>query len=100
MAKKEIKTCTECSFHLIDEDIENLSSEEQIEFEKFNTDSLYGLDKQALERLSYLLQKIRRKTCIGGLTKENEIMKNCKYYKDLSKSFDKNQLLNLFIANY
>lgn len=97
--KNNKKSCNTCSYYITDENISNLSREEQIEFENFNTDSLTSIENSELERLAYLLQRLKSKTCVGGLVGINEIRKHCKYYKILPSDFDKNQLLQSFIAN-
>jgi len=95
----DIISCITCSYYIIDEDIQNLDRSQQIEFEKIDFKSIHDNEDIDLVKLANLLNGLRRKTCIGGLIKENEIRKNCKYYKTLSYDFDKNQLLQSFIAN-
>jgi hypothetical protein len=93
-------SCETCSFLIIDEDITHLSRAEQIEFEKINTKSLNSIDNDSIERLAFLLQKIRKKYCIGGLINNDVIKANCKYHiNSLSADFDNTQLLQVFNIN-
>lgn len=96
---KKNKSCQTCSFYITDEDISHLSKEEQIEFENFDPTTLDSIEEDQLKRLAFLLQKLRRQTCIGGLIHFNETKEHCKYHKNLPTDFDKSQLLQVFINN-
>jgi hypothetical protein len=98
--KTKKKTCETCSYFIIEEDINNLDAQHQIEFENFNTSTLDDISIEDINKLAFLLQNIRRQTCIGGLIKPNEIKVNCKYYANLPFELEKSQLLQSFIANY
>lgn len=100
-AKKQVtvrnyKSCETCSFYDTDHSIDHLTSEEQIEFEKIDAESINSVKNQDLIRLQHLLQKIKRQTCIGGLTRPNETRNNCNYHKVLPSGYDRTQLISAF----
>ncbi len=94
-----MKKCSDCSFFIVEDDIQNLTAEDQIKFERIKIGSISDNEQIDLIELRRLLAGIRKKTCIGGLIKNNEIRDDCIYHNsDLPKDFDNSQLLNLFIS--
>jgi hypothetical protein len=92
-------SCRNCSYYIEDIDFQNLENEQQIEFEKIDFSSLADDAEIDMEKLGFLLSGMRQNSCIGGLLKPGEIKENCRYYKNLPRSFNKEELLQSFIAN-
>ena len=82
------KNCSTCSFYVTIDSIEHLNKDEQIEFEKINVHSLSSIDTSDLQKLGFLLSKLRKTTCIGGLLSSDKIKERCNYYKSLSINYD------------
>lgn len=90
------RTCLTCSFFNLEIDTNNLSTTESEEFKSLKVEDFEDMSEDSYLRLQYLIEKMQRRSCTGGLISDNNLRSNCKYYSVLPGEFENGALIQSF----